>query len=102
MGKGDKRTRRGKIFAGSYGKTRQRPQKATFVATAKPEAAAGEKPVKKRAPKRVPAAKAAPAPETPVETAPAPEIVAENPETPVEETPAEEAAAEETAAGATE
>jgi ribosomal small subunit protein bTHX len=27
MGKGDKRTRRGKIFAGSYGKTRPRHQK---------------------------------------------------------------------------
>ncbi|MBX3243524.1 MAG: 30S ribosomal protein THX [Acidobacteria bacterium] len=27
MGKGDKRTRRGKIFAGSYGKTRQRGKK---------------------------------------------------------------------------
>ncbi len=28
MGKGDKRTRRGKIFAGTYGKTRQKPVKA--------------------------------------------------------------------------
>jgi len=38
MGKGDKRTRRGKIFAGSYGKTRQKGKK-------KPAAAgdAGEK-----------------------------------------------------------
>jgi ribosomal small subunit protein bTHX len=26
MGKGDKRTKRGKIFAGSYGQTRQKPQ----------------------------------------------------------------------------
>lgn len=29
MGKGDKRTRRGKIFAGSYGKTRPRRKKVT-------------------------------------------------------------------------
>jgi 30S ribosomal protein S31 len=28
MGKGDKRTRRGKIFKGSYGKTRQRKKRA--------------------------------------------------------------------------
>lgn len=28
MGKGDKRTRRGKIFKGSYGKTRPRKKKA--------------------------------------------------------------------------
>jgi 30S ribosomal protein S31 len=27
MGKGDKRTRRGKIFAGSYGKTRPQSKK---------------------------------------------------------------------------
>lgn len=27
MGKGDKRTRRGKIFAGSFGKTRPRKKK---------------------------------------------------------------------------
>jgi 30S ribosomal protein S31 len=29
MGKGDKRTRKGKIFAGSYGKTRQKNKKST-------------------------------------------------------------------------
>jgi 30S ribosomal protein S31 len=29
MGKGDKRTRRGKIFAGSFGKTRPKHKKAT-------------------------------------------------------------------------
>jgi len=28
MGKGDKRTRRGKIFAGSYGKTRPKNKKS--------------------------------------------------------------------------
>lgn len=27
MGKGDKRSKRGKIFAGSYGKARPKPQK---------------------------------------------------------------------------
>ena len=27
MGKGDKRSKRGKIFAGSYGKSRPKPQK---------------------------------------------------------------------------
>ncbi len=27
MGKGDKKTRRGKIFRGTYGKTRMRPSK---------------------------------------------------------------------------
>jgi 30S ribosomal protein S31 len=35
MGKGDKRTRRGKIFAGSFGKTR--PKKKTSAETAKTE-----------------------------------------------------------------
>lgn len=34
MGKGDKRTRRGKIFAGSYGKTRpHKPRKKRPAAT---------------------------------------------------------------------
>ncbi len=55
MGKGDKRTRRGKIFAGSFGKTRQKAKKAVFAA--RPEGApVAEKPVRKRAVKRVPAA----------------------------------------------
>lgn len=31
MGKGDKRSRRGKIFAGSYGKTRPKHKKKTVV-----------------------------------------------------------------------
>lgn len=35
MGKGDKRSRRGKIFAGSYGKTR--PKKHKKVGSAKKE-----------------------------------------------------------------
>ena len=37
MGKGDKRTRKGKIFAGSYGKTRQKVKKnAAYVPKDKP------------------------------------------------------------------
>jgi len=43
MGKGDKRTRRGKIFAGSFGKTRPRKKKAAVVV-----AAVEEKPAKKK------------------------------------------------------
>lgn len=35
MGKGDKRTRRGKIFKGSYGKTRGHRKKARKAAPAK-------------------------------------------------------------------
>ncbi len=35
MGKGDKRTRRGKIFAGSFGKTRPKHKKAAVVLTVK-------------------------------------------------------------------
>lgn len=34
MGKGDKRTRRGKIFAGSYGKARPKNKKKTVNKTA--------------------------------------------------------------------
>lgn len=33
MGKGDRRTRKGKIFARSYGKTRQKKKKNTYVPT---------------------------------------------------------------------
>ncbi|MCC7306500.1 MAG: 30S ribosomal protein THX [Acidobacteria bacterium] len=40
MGKGDKRTRRGKIFAGSFGKTRQKPSKAVVAAAPRTKAAA--------------------------------------------------------------
>ena len=40
MGKGDKRTRRGKIFAGSYGKTRPKHKKAAAPIVV-------EKPIKK-------------------------------------------------------
>ncbi|MGB7207465.1 MAG: 30S ribosomal protein THX [Pyrinomonadaceae bacterium] len=39
MGKGDKRTRRGKIFAGSFGKTRPRHKKKNVaVVTEEPKA----------------------------------------------------------------
>ncbi|MBI3067549.1 MAG: 30S ribosomal protein THX [Betaproteobacteria bacterium] len=34
MGKGDRRTRRGKLFRGSYGKTRPRKKKRTKKAAA--------------------------------------------------------------------
>ena len=36
MGKGDKRTRRGKIFAGSFGKTRPKYKKKTDAVNVKP------------------------------------------------------------------
>lgn len=42
MGKGDKRTRKGKIFAGSFGKTRPKHKKAVPVAAVEP--AQAEKP----------------------------------------------------------
>ncbi|MGE3465804.1 MAG: 30S ribosomal protein THX [Pyrinomonadaceae bacterium] len=41
MGKGDKRTRRGKIFAGSFGKTRPKHKKKAHVVEA------AEKPARK-------------------------------------------------------
>ena len=41
MGRGDKRTRKGKIFAGSFGKTRPQGKKKT-TATAKKEETATE------------------------------------------------------------
>jgi len=44
MGKGDKRSRRGKIFAGSFGKTRPKNKKKVFI----PEPVA-EKPSKRKA-----------------------------------------------------
>lgn len=83
MGKGDKRSRRGKIFAGSYGKTRLKPHKPAFVAVAKaaPEPAAKEKPkpkVRKKAGVTETAEIEAPV-ETSAETTPdePPETVAE-------------------------
>jgi 30S ribosomal protein S31 len=47
MGRGDKRTKKGKIFAGSYGNSRPRPNTPAFVATEKVEKAE-----KKAAPKK--------------------------------------------------
>lgn len=35
MGKGDKRSRRGKIFAGSYGKSRPKSKKKTATESSK-------------------------------------------------------------------
>lgn len=46
MGKGDKRSRRGKIFAGSYGKSRPKHKKKTAAAA---EAAAPKSKKKKEA-----------------------------------------------------
>lgn len=67
MGKGDQKTARGKRKAGSYGKTRPRK-------SAKPVAAAAEKPVKPKSEKAEPKPKAAkPKAEKPEETAPAEE-----------------------------
>ncbi len=37
MGKGDKRTKRGKIFAGSFGKTRPKNKKKNTSQESKPE-----------------------------------------------------------------
>jgi 30S ribosomal protein S31 len=42
MGRGDKRTRRGKIFAGSYGKTRPQGGKKKHTANTKETAAKSE------------------------------------------------------------
>jgi ribosomal small subunit protein bTHX len=70
MGKGDKKTKKGKTFAGSYGKTRKRKAATTFVAPKAKKAAPAkevkevEKPVAKKAPAKKPAAKKAPAKKT--------------------------------------
>lgn len=110
MGKGDKRTRRGKIFAGSYGKTRQKPHTPAFVPSEKPAVSAApavkEKPkakVKKKAAvaeEPAPEVAAEASPEVAVET-PEPEVAAESP---AEETPVgnSEAEAEEKKEAATE
>lgn len=67
MGRGDQKSKKGKISAGSYGVTRKKKKKSTYVA--KPAAkkaapkkaeAAAEKPAAKKAPaKKAPAKKAA-------------------------------------------
>ena len=50
MGKGDKRSRRGKIFAGSFGKTRPKFKKEVFVPSADASGSANAVP-KERKPK---------------------------------------------------
>ncbi len=50
MGKGDKSTRRGKIYAGSYGNVRPHGKAATTAAT--PAAKAAAKPASKTARKK--------------------------------------------------
>ncbi|MBS1611949.1 MAG: 30S ribosomal protein THX [Bacteroidetes bacterium] len=59
MGRGDKRTKRGKIFAGSYGVSRpHKPNKGAAAVAI--EAAAKEKPAKaEKTAKKAPAKKAA-------------------------------------------
>lgn len=103
MGKGDKRTRRGKIFAGSYGKTRQKLSRPSFVPVDKP-ASASEAVPKERKPK-IKKKEAAPdvvqeqpAVETPA-TETTPEPTAE-PAPAAAEEPATDAGAEESAAAA--
>ena len=46
MGKGDKKTKRGKITQGSYGKTRPKKSSKPAVAAGKPEKVKAEKPEK--------------------------------------------------------
>ena len=50
MGKGDKRTRRGKIFAASFGKSRPKYKKEVFVPTTDGAAKSADAP-KERKPK---------------------------------------------------
>lgn len=72
MGKGDKKTKKGKISSGSYGVTRKRKKKAVFVAKPKAKKAAPKKeeaPVEEETTKKTvakkPAAKKAPAKKKP-------------------------------------
>lgn len=59
MGRGDKRTAKGKRFKGSYGNSRKHKAKTTGVVKAAPKAAAAKKEVATPA-KKAPAKKAAP------------------------------------------
>ena len=75
MGKGDQKSKKGKINAGSYGVTRKRKKAVTYVAPkpkakkvdvtedteAKPKKAAAKKPAAKKPAAKKPAAKKAPA-----------------------------------------
>jgi len=58
MGKGDKKTRKGKIYAGSHGNTR--PHSAKSKAVVKTTAAKAAKPATRAPAKKVAAKKAAP------------------------------------------
>jgi 30S ribosomal protein S31 len=58
MGRGDKRSRKGKIFKGSYGNSRPHKVKKA-VAAAAPKKEKVEKPAKKAAVKKAPAKKTA-------------------------------------------
>jgi len=51
MGKGDKRTRRGKIFAGSFGKTRPKFKKEVYVPSENAGAGTADAAPKERKPK---------------------------------------------------
>ncbi|MCB0400954.1 MAG: 30S ribosomal protein THX [Flavobacteriales bacterium] len=68
MGKGDKKTRRGKVVSGTYGVTRKRKKKSSYPATPKKKAApakaseakeSAEKPATKKSATKKPAAKKA-------------------------------------------
>jgi 30S ribosomal protein S31 len=48
MGKGDKRSRRGKIFAGSFGKTRPKRKGRTVAVKSEPKAAPKAKKASKK------------------------------------------------------
>jgi 30S ribosomal protein S31 len=52
MGKGDRRTRRGKIYRSSYGKARPHVDVVTGAAVAKPAAAKPAAAAKKAAPRK--------------------------------------------------
>ncbi len=52
MGKGDKRTRKGKISAGSYGNSRPHSEATTATVTAKPTAVAKKAPARKTSAKK--------------------------------------------------
>ena len=43
MGKGDKKTKRGKLFSGSYGRLRPRKAKKQTFQTTKPDTSAADK-----------------------------------------------------------
>jgi ribosomal small subunit protein bTHX len=66
MGKGDKKTKKGKIWKGSYGNSRKRKVKASYVPSAKVEKAekavvVEAKPKAKKAPKKATKKKVKPA-----------------------------------------